>query len=140
MKKVLAFGAFDPLHKGHLYFLQQAKNLGDHLTVVVTRDSAIRDIKSYESYQSESRRLTRVQGVPGVNQAILGSEHTHSYELLEQLDFDLLAIGYDQLPTDEEIYSVLKDKGKTKVKIARLSPFQPDKFKGAIVRAAANKS
>ena len=38
MKRVLAFGAFDPLQKEHMDFLRQAKELGDHLYVVSVDD------------------------------------------------------------------------------------------------------
>ena len=41
MKKVLVFGTFDGLHEGHKDFLRQAKQYGDHLTVVVGRDSTV---------------------------------------------------------------------------------------------------
>ena len=35
---VLVSGGFDPLHKGHLDLLQEAKKLGDHLTVGLNSD------------------------------------------------------------------------------------------------------
>lgn len=38
MKVVLALGCFDPLHWGHLKYLQASKKLGDHLVVAVTSD------------------------------------------------------------------------------------------------------
>ncbi|MBI3261455.1 adenylyltransferase/cytidyltransferase family protein, partial [Candidatus Berkelbacteria bacterium] len=39
MKRVLAAGVFDVFHAGHLYFLNEARKLGDELTVIVTSDS-----------------------------------------------------------------------------------------------------
>ena len=41
MKKVMAVGVFDLLHAGHLHYLEQAKSLGDHLTVVVAHDQLL---------------------------------------------------------------------------------------------------
>ena len=33
LKKVFVSGCYDILHAGHIYFFQQARSLGDHLTV-----------------------------------------------------------------------------------------------------------
>ena len=45
MKRILAVGVFDLLHAGHLHYLEQAKSLGDHLTVVVAHDDTVRKRK-----------------------------------------------------------------------------------------------
>ena len=42
MVRVMAVGVFDLLHAGHLHYLEQAKALGDHLTVVVAHDETVR--------------------------------------------------------------------------------------------------
>src|SRR5512137_823053 len=44
-KLVLATGVFDILHLGHLYYLMEAKKLGDRLVVVVARDDTARRVK-----------------------------------------------------------------------------------------------
>jgi rfaE bifunctional protein nucleotidyltransferase chain/domain len=41
VKIVLAAGCFDPLHWGHLKHLEQARAMGDYLTVALTSDSQL---------------------------------------------------------------------------------------------------
>lgn len=38
MKKVITYGTFDLLHWGHIRLLERARELGDHLTVVLSTD------------------------------------------------------------------------------------------------------
>ena len=51
MKKVMCAGTFDIVHKGHIYFLEQAKKFGDYLVVVVARDSTSEKNKGKKSHQ-----------------------------------------------------------------------------------------
>ncbi|HTQ30944.1 MAG TPA: adenylyltransferase/cytidyltransferase family protein [Opitutaceae bacterium] len=44
-KVVLTNGVFDLLHTGHLYFLQQARALGDALFVALNGDAGVRALK-----------------------------------------------------------------------------------------------
>ena len=37
-KVILVSGGFDPLHKGHLDLLKQARQMGDHLSVGLNSD------------------------------------------------------------------------------------------------------
>jgi len=39
MRRILVSGGFDPLHSGHVRLFQEAKALGDHLTVAVNSDA-----------------------------------------------------------------------------------------------------
>ena len=56
MVKIMATGAFDILHMGHIYYLKEAKKLGDELVVIVACDSTIRKLK-HEPVTSEKMRL-----------------------------------------------------------------------------------
>ena len=47
MTRVMAVGVFDLLHAGHLHYMEQAKSLGDHLTVVVAHDDVIVDARAH---------------------------------------------------------------------------------------------
>ena len=40
----MATGTFDILHMGHIYYLKEAKKLGDELVIVVARDFTVRKL------------------------------------------------------------------------------------------------
>ncbi|HLF97573.1 MAG TPA: D-glycero-beta-D-manno-heptose 1-phosphate adenylyltransferase, partial [Methylococcaceae bacterium] len=44
-KIVLTNGCFDILHAGHVHYLQQARELGDRLIVLVNSDASVRRLK-----------------------------------------------------------------------------------------------
>lgn len=134
MRKVLAFGAFDPLHPGHVDFLRQAKALGNFLTVVVARDSAIRAHKEYEPHQPEAERVAAVSKVEYVDEAKLGHKAVHKYEILGELDFDVIALGYDQEPSEEVVKHELKQHNKYHIEVVRLKPFHPEQYKSTFIR------
>lgn len=134
MKKVIAFGAFDPVHEGHKHFLQSAKQLGDHLLVVVARDASIAAHKNREAYQSEEQRLEAVAALPFVDEAILGNKTARTYELLSELEFDVIALGYDQEPSEDVVKDELARIGKHGVEIVRLPPFEPETYKSSLIR------
>jgi len=133
-RRVLVFGAFDPLHEGHRHFLKQAAALGEHLLVVVARDDTIRAAKSRQPYWSEAERLAQVGRVPEVDEVKLGDREPAKYCLLKELDFEVLALGYDQQPSDKEAQRVLGEVGKKQVAIVRLKPYKPRVYKSTYVR------
>lgn len=133
-KRVLVFGAFDPLHEGHRQLFSQAKQLGDTLVVVISRDTDIEEQKGRVPYLSEEIRLQQVQNEPNVDKAYLGDEDPSTYSLLRTLDFDVLAVGYDQRPDDISIQKILRDIGKENVRVVRLEAFKPDQYKSSFFR------
>ena len=60
MIKVMATGTFDLLHMGHIYFLKEAKKLGDKLIVIVARDSTVRKMK-HEPVTPQEMRLQLIK-------------------------------------------------------------------------------
>lgn len=65
MKKVITYGTFDLLHKGHVNILKRARELGDHLTVVVSSDefNALKGKKAYTSYEDRKYILEAIKYV-----------------------------------------------------------------------------
>ena len=47
MKKIVVSGGFDPVHIGHLQMLEEAKSLGNHLTVILNSDRFLKEKKGY---------------------------------------------------------------------------------------------
>ena len=73
-KRVMAVGVFDLLHAGHLHYLEQAKALGEHLTVVVAHDDTVR--LEHDPVTPMAFRQRLVAGLKPVDEAIVGNALT----------------------------------------------------------------
>lgn len=69
-KAVIVSGYFNPIHKGHLEYFNNAKALADELFVIVNSDFQ-RDLKGSKEFQIESERLLIVSNIKAVDKAIL---------------------------------------------------------------------
>jgi FAD synthetase len=121
MIKVMATGTFDLLHMGHIYFLKEAKKLGDKLIVIVARDSTVRKMK-HEPVTPQEMRLQLIKELKIVDDAYLGKKND-IYEIVEDVKPDIIVLGYDQLHNEKKILIDLKNRN-IKVKIVRLSKFK----------------
>jgi FAD synthetase len=99
--RVMATGVFDLLHPGHLYFLTEAKKLGDELVVVVARDQTARRLK-HDPYVPEQLRREMVAALKPVDKAVLGSA-TDIYETVLAERPQIIALGYDQIWNVQEV-------------------------------------
>jgi cytidyltransferase-like protein len=135
-KKVITFGVFDPLHEGHRNLFHQAGKEGDSLLVVIARDSWIQARKKREPFRNEEERLAIVKKQPFVSEAVLGYEWPAKdrYGLLGELDFDVVALGYDQDFSEREVEEELKKRGKGGVVVKRMKPFKSDVYKSSLLR------
>ncbi len=131
MTRVYAFGTFDGIHPGHHSFLRQAKSLGDHLTVIVARDTNVRRHKG-EPALSENERRDLVEALTVADAVQLG-ELGESYEILRRAPIDILCLGYDQW-RDEDVRKLLEQLGRTEVKVIRAKPLLPWLFRGRLLR------
>jgi FAD synthetase len=121
MVKVMATGTFDLLHLGHIYYLKEAKKLGDKLAVVVATDSTVRKLK-HEPINSEDIRLNLIKELKIVDEVYLGHEDD-MYEVVTEINPDIVALGFDQIHDENNIKSELK-KRKINAKVVRLSEFK----------------
>lgn len=121
MVKVMATGTFDLLHLGHIYYLKEAKKLGDKLVIVVATDATVRKMK-HEPINSEEIRLNLIKELKIVDEAYIGYKDD-IYEIVKEIKPDIIALGFDQVHNENEIKSELK-KRKISSKVVRLSEFK----------------
>ena len=113
MKKIVAFGTFDGLHEGHLAFLKQARRCGDHLTVVVARDHIVDHIKGRSPKIEFGRRCELLRRKADVDE-VLGSDlQLGTWQILEKVEPDVIAVGYDQMLLKKSLESYMPKVGRS---------------------------
>ena len=69
-KAIIVSGYFNPIHKGHIAYFNNAKALCDVLFVIVNSDLQ-RGLKGTKEFQKEAERLFIVQNIKAVDTAII---------------------------------------------------------------------
>lgn len=123
MVKVMASGVFDIIHLGHIHYLRESKKLGDELIVVVATDDTVRKFK-HEPINTEAIRVELVNELKPVDKAVLGYEGD-MYKIVEELQPEIITIGYDQEFDSQEITSELKKRG-LEIEVAQISKLAQD--------------
>ncbi|EHL99274.1 glycerol-3-phosphate cytidylyltransferase [Lentilactobacillus parafarraginis F0439] len=94
MKKVITYGTFDLLHKGHVRLLKRAKALGDHLTVCLSSDefNAEKGKKAYTSYEDRKYILEAIKYVDEVIPETNWDQKIHD---VQDRNIDVFVMGDD---------------------------------------------
>lgn len=108
MNRVLIFGTFDGFDKGHQFVIRQAAKLAHELVVAVARDEHVRSLKKKEPKNLEQERLKRVSLDPHVFRAVLSDKKLGSYSIIDKLNPDIVAFGFDQKELREDFCKWLK--------------------------------
>ena len=69
-KVILVSGYFNPIHKGHIEYFENAREQGDQLWVIVNNDHQ-RKLKGSKEFQEERERLAIVQSIRHVDLAMI---------------------------------------------------------------------
>ena len=94
-KIVFTNGCFDILHRGHVEYLNRAKELGDFLMIGLNSDQSVRRLKgATRPYQNESDRAEILQNLRSVDLVTIFEEDT-PLELICELKPDILVKGGD---------------------------------------------
>jgi rfaE bifunctional protein nucleotidyltransferase chain/domain len=108
---VFTNGCFDILHRGHVSYLQNARNLGDFLIVGVNSDLSVSRLKGpTRPIQNEDDRLFILAGLECVDAVVLFEEDT-PIRLIEQLLPDVLVKGGDYVIEEIVGYDVVTKNG-----------------------------
>ena len=99
-KGIIVSGYFNPIHKGHIEYLINAKALSDELFVIVNNDNQ-RALKGSEEFQQEAERVFIVSNIKSVDYCILSIDQDRTVcKTIEKIALDF-GEKYDLSPTEE---------------------------------------
>ena len=88
---VVASGYFDPLHLGHIEYLEEASRLGDRLIVIVNNDAQA-ELKKCRSFMNEGDRVRIIGALKCVSEAYLSIDTDSTVcRSLQELKPDIFA-------------------------------------------------
>ena len=96
MKVVAISGYFDPIHVGHLEYINMAKKLGDKLVVIVNNNYQC-ELKKGKPFMDEKDRVTIVSNLKNVDEVFLSIDKDKTVcASLEKIKPDIFANGGDR--------------------------------------------
>jgi cytidyltransferase-like protein len=110
MKKraIIVSGYFNPIHKGHIEYFNNAKACGDYLIVIVNSDFQ-REFKGSKGFQLEDERVFIVSNIKSVDQVFLSIDQDRTVcQTIRHI--------HKQLPTDFDLaFANGKDKNNQSI-------------------------
>lgn len=95
MKKVITYGTFDILHRGHISILRRAKKLGDYLIVAVTGEEYDKNRGKLNVHQSTHERIKNVEKTGLADEIIIEEHEGQKLIDIQKYSVDIFAIGSD---------------------------------------------
>ncbi|EKD54695.1 MAG: hypothetical protein ACD_60C00057G0020 [uncultured bacterium] len=92
---VFTNGCFDILHAGHVTYLQQAKQLGDHLIVAINDDDSVKRLKGAGRPINNVEQRMAVLASLGVVDWVISFKDNTPERLLKKIQPDILVKGGD---------------------------------------------
>ncbi|MBD3328138.1 adenylyltransferase/cytidyltransferase family protein [Candidatus Peregrinibacteria bacterium] len=132
LKIVLAFGTFDYLHAGHEFYLKKAREMGNNLIVIISRDKTVTAIKGKNPDHSERQRLKKIKSLNIADKVVLGF-HDDKHKVLKKFKPNVIALGYDQFVFTQKLKKTLIDL-KLDAQIIRIDAHFPQVYKSSIIR------
>lgn len=134
-KIVFTNGCFDLLHRGHVEYLKEAKNLGDFLLIAINSDDSVRRLKGdSRPIFSESDRAKILSSLKSVDFVCIFEEDT-PLEIISYLIPNILVKGGDYNLDNIVGRDVVENNGGKVITI----PFVENKSTTNIVKNIINK-
>ncbi|MBT4541110.1 adenylyltransferase/cytidyltransferase family protein [Candidatus Woesearchaeota archaeon] len=136
MTRVLIFGTFDKLHKGHIHFIRKAGEIAEEnskskedaeLFVVIARDENVEKIKNKTPADQEMKRVMNVYLLGLAKKVILGDK-SNFFRAIQEYKPKIICLGYDQDSQGLEEY--IKEH-KLNIEIKRIDSHEPEIYKSS---------
>jgi choline-phosphate cytidylyltransferase len=95
MKKVITYGTYDLLHRGHISLLKRAKALGDYLIVGITSDDFDKSRGKINVQQSLPERIEAVRALGIADEIIVEEYEGQKINDIQRNDVDIFTVGSD---------------------------------------------
>lgn len=107
---VAVSGGFDPIHIGHVRYMQEAKKLGDVLVVILNNDNWLK-MKKGHAFMPQDERKEVIESIACVDRVVLSSheEGTTDYSVCNDLRIvrpNIFANGGDRKPDGDPVPEV----------------------------------
>tara|TARA_B110000503_G_C7093378_1_gene390408 strand:- start:175 stop:615 length:441 start_codon:yes stop_codon:yes gene_type:complete len=87
-KGIIVSGYFNPIHKGHIEYFNNAKALADELFVIVNNDHQ-RTLKMSKEFQQETERVFIVSNIKSVDHCVLSIDEDRTVcKTIEEIAID----------------------------------------------------
>ena len=93
-KAIIVSGYFNPIHKGHIEYFNNAKANGDKLIVIVNSDYQ-RALKGSKEFQKEDERVFIVSNIKSVDKVFLSIDQDRTVCATIKHVYDQLSSEYD---------------------------------------------
>ncbi len=97
-RKGITFGAFDPLHYGHIKLFQKCREQCEFLVVAISSGGYIEAVKHRDAYVSFEDRRKAIELIRIVNQTTKQTLIIGKKELIEATGADVIFVGDDWEP------------------------------------------
>ena len=96
MRKIALSGFFDPIHVGHIEYINNAKKLGDWLVVIVNNNNQCA-LKKGKYFMDEKDRVLIVKNIKAVDEVFLSIDEDKTVcKSLKAVNPDVFANGGDR--------------------------------------------
>lgn len=112
---VMVSGGFDPIHIGHVRYMNEAKKLGDELVVAINNDNWLRAKKKKE-FMPEKERKEIIEALRAVDRVIITSHKKNTKDMsvceeIKKIKPDIFANGGDRFADDIPEFKLCKEMG-----------------------------
>ena len=108
---VFSNGCFDILHRGHVEYLSKAADLGDILIIGLNTDASVKRIKGPSRPVNDGKARAVVLAALEFVDAIMFFEEDTPYNLIKNVQPDVLVKGKDYKAEDIVGYDIVTNKG-----------------------------
>ena len=114
-KIVMVSGGFDPIHIGHIRYIQESKKLGDKLVVVINNDNWF-DLKGKPVFMTAKERKEIIEALTPVDQVIISGHKKGTKDMsvckeIVKIKPDIFANGGDRFADNIPEFKLCNDLG-----------------------------